>query len=88
MTAQDAIYHISCLNRYYYKGRCCEKTNDSSTSENSIEGAISSELISYVEDSTCDESVTVLKLSDLVKLYNKHICLRCDLIEVVYIQHD
>ena len=38
---------------------------------------ILSELISYVGDSKCDESVTVFKLSDLVKLYNERMSQVC-----------
>ena len=76
MTASDAVYHKKYLTslhtRYRYFVR--KKGEDGANENMKPESVALAELISYLEEMKCtDGSHTLLKLSDLMKLYTEHL---------------
>ena len=69
--AQDAMYHLPCLTRYYRRAESTKRSTGSKSGEpgDPIETTILSELISYLEEAREEEDITIFKLSDLAKLY-------------------
>ncbi len=74
MTAQDAVYHLSCLNKFYNRARSCQrKQADNAGAEDQQDGAIFAELVSFIEESRNETDITVFKLSDLSRLYDERL---------------
>ncbi|CAG2231325.1 unnamed protein product [Mytilus edulis] len=82
LIAQEAKYHSKCLVSLYNRASRIEMKNDNveSKKERQIHGIAFSELVSYINETrSCDETISVYKLSDLCKLYTERItCLGAD----------
>ena len=82
LIAQEAKYHSKCLVSLYNRASRIEMKNDNveSKKESQIHGIAFSELVSYINETrSCDETISVYKLSDLCKLYTERItCLGAD----------
>ena len=48
MTAQDAVYHLSCLSFYYYKGERSQAKPQVNQQKPSFESQVMAELVSYI----------------------------------------
>ena len=69
LIAQDAQYHLKCLNSLYNRARE-KKSSEDSDKDRMNHSLAFAELISYIEETRMDTSVTsIFKLSDLVTLY-------------------
>ena len=69
LIAQDAQYHLNCLNSLYNRARETKLSEDSNR-DRMNHGLAFAELVSYIEETRIDTSITpVFKLSDLVTLY-------------------
>ncbi|CAG2215782.1 unnamed protein product [Mytilus edulis] len=82
LIAQEAKYHSKCLVSLYNRASRIEMKNDNveSKKERQIHGIAFSELVSYINETrSCDETISVYKLSDLCKLYTERkTCLGAD----------
>ncbi|CAG2211100.1 unnamed protein product [Mytilus edulis] len=82
LIAQEAKYHSKCLVSLYNRASRIEMKNDNveSKKESQIHGIAFSELVSYINETrSCNETISVYKLSDLCKLYTERItCLGAD----------
>ena len=74
LIAQDAMYHLPCLNRYYRRAESTKRSTCSRSGElgDPIEATVLAELISYLEEAR-EEDITIFKLSDLAKLYRERL---------------
>ena len=59
MTAQDAVYHLSCLSSYYYKGERSQAKPQVNQQKLSFESQVLAELVSYIEDSKQQDNISV-----------------------------
>ena len=76
MHAVDAQYHRKCLVALYNHVRkhCNDEINIPGNNSMSVEAVTHAELISYMEElAQNDDTVSVFKLSDLIKLYTERI---------------
>ena len=73
MVAIDAVYHRSCLTRFYRKAESfgCDMTESYKTQM--IRAHILNELLDYIEDKL--GSGKTLAIAHLTSLYNKHLAI-------------
>ena len=69
LIAQDALYHLNCLNSAYNRARETKSSEDSER-DRMNHGLAFAELVSDIEETCMETSITpIFKLSDLVSLY-------------------
>lgn len=73
LIALEAKYHVKCLVNLYNKTRTKGQDFSSSCKERTCRGIALAELITYIEESRCEDDVKVFKLADLIKLYEKRL---------------
>ena len=83
LIAQEAKYHSKCLVSLYNRASRIEMKNDnveSKKDQSQIHGIAFLKLVSYINETrSCDETISVYKLSDLCKMYTEKItCLGAD----------
>ncbi|CAG2192966.1 unnamed protein product [Mytilus edulis] len=82
LIAHEAKYHSKCLVSLYNRASRIRMKNYNveSKKESQIHGIAFSEQVSYINETrSCDETISVYKLSDLCKLYTERItCLGAD----------
>lgn len=68
LIAQDGMYHLSCLTKYYRRAASyiLERKDDCNSS---VDGTILAELVSHIEETRQEKETKVFKLSELMKLY-------------------
>ena len=75
MIAQDVKYHTSCLLKLYRNASSAQLEGHFSDKQRQIHGIAVSQLVSFIEETVliATDTIPVLKLSDLVKLYYQYL---------------
>ena len=75
MIAQDAMYHRGCLSNLYRNASSVQLEGHYTDQERRLHGIAFSELISFIEETvtSSQDRIPIFKLSDLRKLYCRHL---------------
>lgn len=71
MIAIEAVYHTKCLSTFYNRSRAQETSQ--SNADGVLHGIALAEILAYINEEKNENSVTVFKLADLVKMYSNRL---------------
>ena len=70
MVATEAEYHTNCLTSFYKLHLKYVERSSQTTTSNHIHGIVFADVVAYIEEARYDDDKPMLKLVDLVQLYN------------------